>query len=262
MRLLCFLTLCFSFCVFAETKVVVLAADRWCPINCGEDDPLPGFMIDIAHLALQPAGYRVRYIEMPWQRALAMARSGEINGVVGAYHGDAPDFLYPRYPLMIISGNTMFTRIESDWRYKNLASLEGIRLGVVRGYSYGEGLDQYVKDHTLDASRIHLLTGKNPIERNIKLLLSGRIDVITDSPPVVWYTAKNLKVSGFLREAGQATESANTYIAFSPRRDDSLAISKAFDLGVERLRRDGRMKKLAMKYGFPEAVIPQSIEAP
>lgn len=83
MRLLCILTLLFSAYAFAETKEVVLAADRWCPINCGENDPMQGFMIDIARLALHPAGYRVRYIEMPWQRALAMARAGEINGVVG-----------------------------------------------------------------------------------------------------------------------------------------------------------------------------------
>jgi polar amino acid transport system substrate-binding protein len=250
----------FSAYAFAETKEVVLAADRWCPINCGENDPMQGFMIDIARLALHPAGYRVRYIEMPWQRALAMARAGEINGVVGTYPGEAPDFLFPRYPLMIISGNTLFTRIESDWRYKGLASLEGIRLGTVRGYSYGEELDPYIENHTLNAARIHLLTGKNPVERNIKLLLSGRIDAMIDSPPVVWYTAKNLNVTELLREAGQADESVNTYIAFSPRRDDSLRISQALDVGVATLRRNGRVEELAHKYGLPETVIPKDIE--
>lgn len=263
MRWLFFIfSMIFNLNVWAEVKEVVLVADRWCPINCGEDDPKQGVMIDIAKLALHPAGYRVRYIEMPWQRALAMTRVGEVHGVVGAYRDDAPDFLFPRHPLMVISGNTLFTRSESDWVYMDLSSLDNMRLGAVRGYAYGKGLDEYIKKHTLDASRIHMLTGRNPIERNIKLLVSGRIDVIADSPPVVWHTAKNLKVSKFIREAGQATKAAETFIAFSPTHIETKAILKAFDEGVSALRRNGTMEQLLASYGLPRSVLPKIPDYP
>lgn len=259
MRYLFILAMFLSFCVSAQSKEIVLAADRWCPINCGENDPQQGFMIDVARLALRDFGYSVRYIEMPWPRAIAQARAGEIHGIVGAYQEDAPDLLFPDSPLMVISGNTMFTRIESDWTFQGVKSLNGVKLGIVKGYAYGDGLTAYINKHLTDSTRINMLAGDSPVERNIKLLLHGRIDVVTGSPPVIWHIAKELKVSKLLREAGRAGIPKKCYIAFSPSRKDITTIISAFEQGVAELIRNGKFSKLAWAYGIPDSALPQNL---
>jgi polar amino acid transport system substrate-binding protein len=259
MRYLCILALFLSFCVVAQPKEVILAADRWCPINCGENDPQQGFMVDVARLALRKFDYTVRYIEMPWPRAIAMARAGEIHGIVGAYKDDAPDLLFADPPLMVISGNTMFTRVESDWIFKGVESLNSVKLGIVKGYAYGDGITDYINKNLTDPTRINMLAGDSPVERNIKLLLHGRIDVVTGSPPVIWHIAKELQVSKLLREAGQAGTPKNCYIAFSPRRGDIAVVMPAFKQGVTELMRNGKIRKLAWAYGIPDSVLPQNL---
>lgn len=242
---------------FAEATEVVIAGDNWCPINCGKDDPQQGYMIDVARLALKRSDFQVRYEEMPWARALAKVRTGEVHAVVGAFHGDAPDFVFPLYPLLKMSSNTLFTRVESDWRFTGLASLEGMRLGAVRGYDYGELLNNYIASYSLDPARVSVLSGDNPVARNIKQLLRGRIDVFVESSPVFWYSVKNLKVAQLLREAGQVEAAEDCYVAFSPVRGDTEAVVAAFERGVQALSREGTLKTLAKAYGLPESLVPE-----
>ena len=241
----------------AEASEVVIAGDNWCPVNCGKEELQQGYMIDVARLALKESGYPVRYEEMPWARAVAKARAGEIHAVVGAFHGDAPDFVFPLYPLLNMSSNSLFTRVESDWRFTGLGSLEGVRLGVVKGYDYGELLNTYIASYNLDPARVSVLAGDNPVERNIKQLLRGRIDAFVESSPVFWYTAKNLKVARLLRNAGQVGAGEECYVAFSPKRDDTQAIVAAFERGVLALSRQGKLKTLAEAYGLPGSLVPE-----
>lgn len=244
-------------CSYAQdAQEVIVAGDNWCPINCGKNDAQQGYMIDVARLALKKSGYQLRYVEMPWARAVVAARAGDIHGVVGAFHGDAPDFVFPKYPLLVMSSNTLFTRVESDWQFAGLASFDGLKLGVVKGYDYGEKLNDYVARHQNDPGRISMLAGDDPSQRSIKQMLRGRIDVFAESSPVFWYAAKKLQVSQLVREAGNVGEVEKSYVAFSPRRHDTEEIVAAFEKGVLEMSRGGKLKTLANAYGLPEALLP------
>jgi polar amino acid transport system substrate-binding protein len=237
-------------------KVVTIAGDNWCPINCGEKDSLQGYMIDVARLALKEFGYEVRYQEAPWPRAVLLARNGDINAIAGAYKGDAPDFIFPQTPLLHMSSSSLFTRLESSWRYQNVESLSTLRLGVVNGYDYADSLTEYIQKNVENTSRITRLSGDDVGVRNIKMLLKYRIDVLAESAPVVWYAAKKMGVTAALKEVGKVSPAEPCYITFSPNHPDSLAIAAAFDRGVEILHANGKLKKLSEVYGLPDSVMP------
>ncbi len=154
-----------------ESKEIIIAGDNWCPINCGEQDSKKGFMIDVATEALKEAGYTVRYMEVPWLRAIEMAREGRIHAIVGAFKDDAPDFYYPQVPFLQLSPNSLFMLKETEWQYQNIRSFNGVRIGVIKGYDYGDEMNTYIKSFSYSkTSTLVQLSGNDAVERNLKFL--------------------------------------------------------------------------------------------
>lgn len=232
----------------AEADHIVIAADRWCPINCEPDSEAPGIMVEIAQQVFTRAGHDVEYRLMPWARAIQEARQGKITGIIGAFIGDAPDFIFPDTELMTISGSAFFVPKDSQWVYEGPSSLSDVILGAILQYDYGETLDSYIEKHK-DTRQVQIISGENPLERNIQKLLLGRIDVIIESPPVFWYTASQMGVKDSLKFAGQASAAEKCFIAFSPAIDKSEVYARILSDGVDKLRQSGKLQEILRKYG-------------
>ncbi|TMP35844.1 hypothetical protein CWB98_15445 [Pseudoalteromonas rubra] len=254
LRITLFCLFLFPLAVLSNSdRLVLIAGDNWCPVNCGENDKDKGFMIDVATEALAISGYEVRYIEMPWLRAIHQAREGKIHAIVGAFKDDAPDFYFPKVPILKLSPNTLFTLAENTWVYNNQHSLNKVRLGVVQGYDYGHLLNAYIKSHrTSPNSYITQISGDNVVKRSLLLLTSKRIDVYVDAGPVVWFRAKQMGLGEQIKSVGSISPVEPAYIAFSPKLTNSEQLSLALDLGVLRLQLDGRLAVIAKKYGLTE----------
>lgn len=231
---------------------VVIAGDNWCPINCAQNSENKGFMIDVATQVFSDLGYQVKYIEMPWSRAVDLARKGEIDAVVGAFKGDAPDFIFPQRPLLKVSSNSFFTKTASNWQYKNLTSLYPITLGTIKGYDYGDELNSYIDRFSeVKNDKLVMLHGNDAVKRNIQLLLRDRIDVFVESAPVFWYQAKLLGVAGQVKQLNSMSKAEPCYIAFSPNNINSSKLATMLDEGILRLQAQGIIKASAQLYGLP-----------
>lgn len=243
------LLLCFQ----VSATTITIAGDNWCPINCVEGTEQEGFMIDVAKEALALSGYKVNYIEVPWTRAVGLARKGEIQAIVGAFRGDAPDFIFPNTPLLKISPSALFATTDK-WQYKGIASMNKVTLGSIKGYDYGHELNAYINSLlATDSDKIVQLYGNNVVERNIQFLLKDRIDVFVESAPVLWYQAKLMGVEQQLQQVGEVSPAEPCFIAFSPNFELAKSISSALDSGVEQLKNNGRLAQIAEKYGLPRS---------
>ena len=92
------LSVALSSALVASTAIgetISLRADAWCPYTCDPGAAKPGFMIEIAKMALEPAGHKVDYKVLNWARAITETRKGKFTAIVGAAKDDAPDFIYP-----------------------------------------------------------------------------------------------------------------------------------------------------------------------
>lgn len=232
---------------------ITIAGDNWCPINCGEDDVKQGFMIDVAKKALAHSDIKVNYIEVPWTRAVGLTRKGEIDAVVGAFKGDAPGFIFPKRPLLMISPNSLFAKNDT-WQFQGLASFNKVTLGTIKGYDYGEQLNAYINSlAATDSNQLVQLYGNNAVERSIQFLLRDRINVFVESAPVFWYHANNLGVSDKVKEIGSVSKPEACFIAFSPSKGNSQELANKLDIGIKLLLRDKQLKVIARKYGLPES---------
>ena len=78
-----------------SADTIIIGADEWCPINCEPGSERPGFLVETARAVFEKAGHNLEYVKMPWSRTLDEVRKGRINGAIGAYFQDAPDFIFP-----------------------------------------------------------------------------------------------------------------------------------------------------------------------
>lgn len=229
-----------------QAQTLTFAADEWCPVNCGPDAKAPGYMIEIAKAILEPRGYRLRYEQITWARALLMTRSGHFDGIYASTPGEAKGFVFPseaqgQYRI------GLFVRKDDPWRYLGPSSLDQKSVGVIIDYSYGEDIDRELKDH----SELVQTGGTHALEQNIKTLLAGRLNMVVEDINTFAYKANELGLSGEFRLA-KAFEEDDLFIALSPAKAQSHEIAQALSDGMADLRRSGELDRILKKYGLSD----------
>jgi polar amino acid transport system substrate-binding protein len=234
-----------SSAVLADT--ISIRADNWFPMNGQPNAKQPGYMIELATHIFTAAGHTVDYKLLPWERAVDSVRKGEFDCVVGAYKDDAPDFVYPQAPWGMDS-TVFFVKAGDSWTYTGLASFQGKKVAVIKGYAYGDEFDKYIIDNS---SLFDAIGANNGLENNIKKLQAGRVSVVAESPSVMGAKLKKMGVSGIVA-AGSLGASTEMYIACSPAKATSAGYIKLIDEGTARLRASGEFGKILSSYGISD----------
>lgn len=240
------LALCFP--VGGHGATVSLRADFWCPFNCEPDAARPGFMVEIAQYALGKYGHTVDYQIMPWNRAIKEVRAGKIDGVIAELKSHSPDLIYPAREAAL-AVNAFWVKKGTPWRYQGIDSLNGVTLGIIRDYAFGNPLDAYVLKNKLNISRVAMVNGEQAVAQNIKRLVLGRIDVYVEAQAVVRFQAGKDGQADLLESAG-ILNATPLYVAFSPQRATSAAYARMLAEGVDELRATGKLDNILYKYGL------------
>jgi polar amino acid transport system substrate-binding protein len=176
----CFVFLLLLFPTIVLSETVTLVADEWPPFNSVPNSSEEGFIVDIARVVFREMGINVIYETLPWKRAIDSSRDGHFNGIIGASKTDAPDFVFPSEEL---SRNILSFYVKKDfvWEFKKRSDIDRISLGVIGGYDYRMWLLAYISAHKHDHDKIQVMTGNQPLRKNILKLLNNRIDAIVDN---------------------------------------------------------------------------------
>lgn len=243
---------CYGRAVAQEDRIVRVAADPWCPYNCEPGDPHPGFMVEVGREAFAAAGYELRYEIMAWSRALRESELGHIDAAIGATRANAPRHIVGRMML----GNdetTLFMRKGRVFEYSGAQSLIGLRLGVIKDYSYDDNgdIDAYIAENHSNLDRIIVVSSDNNLDLLFRMLMAGRIDAFLENRYVGSYKASALQLRDRVALVSTGATDFVSY-AFSPNaRGEHL--SSIFDEGVEALRKSGRFADILSRYGLVEA---------
>lgn len=233
----------------SQALTITLRADEWFPFNGDPAAERPGYLIELATRIFAEAGHKVDYQLMPWERAIADTRAGKYDCIVGAYKEDAPDFIFPTAALGR-DQQGFFRADGKTWRY-DVSALPRERLGVIGGYSYDDGgeLDTYIRQHQ-HTSAVQMTKGDQPLARNIRMLVAGRVDVVVSSIPVMQAKLAELGYTGRVQQAATLGEPYDVYIACAPGKILSKTYTELLSDGVERLRQSGELDAILRKYGL------------
>jgi len=233
--------------VSVSGEVVTIVSDCWKPYICGSEAGKNGIAVDISAAVFKKAGYKLEFKIVPWKRAIIDTKKGKYDAIVCATQNDAPDFIYPEEPIAV-QKTCFYTDQSSNWKYENINSLSGIKLGVIGGYHYSEKLDKYIKKYG-DTEKVLVAHGNNPLRSNVFMLKKKRISALIEDPLVMQYYIWQNKEAG-LREAGCVSESVNLYIPFSPQKPKSKIFAKILSDGIKELIKSGDIKRIYESYGI------------
>lgn len=241
-----------SITLLADSHIIRIAADEYCPHNCEEQSKKQGYLIDIASEALKPYGYTIEYIvEKSWKDAIELARSGEYQGIAGTAKYDAPDFIFPKTPIGEFD-NCYITHSSNPWQYKGISSLEKQSLGVITDYSYGKDINNYIQEHKNNSNKIRFVSGNNAIKYSLSKVKQGKLDVYVDDCRVLKYHLSKRNDKSSFKIAGKMNQVDDLYIAFSPKNPNSQKYADLLDKGIKQLKQSGRFQKILKQYEIKE----------
>lgn len=189
---------------------ITLATTNWCPYACEDSEEYPGIIYDYITKLLNQKDIQVTIKFYPWARAIELANSGKVDGLLTAVQSEAPNLIFTTIPTDHYQ-MCFFTRPESTWSFENNRSLEAIRFGVIDGYGYGDPVDTYLKGSPNNIDSI----ASGGIATLNGMLASKRFDAFIDDSKVVRWSLKgqfkHLRVAGCL-------EKNPFYLAINPNR--------------------------------------------
>jgi len=206
-------------------------------------------MVEIAENAFAKQGHTVKYITLPWARAIANIRDGKYDGIIGTGRNETPEFIFPTTAL----GNathTFYVKKDNPWRYKGLDTLKEISLGIITKYSYGNLLDDYIKPNK-GGGKVQTNSGNNALDRNIQKLSLGRIDALIEDKYVFNNYLHSTQSLDEFTDAGVAY-SEKVYIAFSPKIAKSKYYAEILSNAMKELRSNGKLAVILKKYGMED----------
>ena len=223
---------------------IIIVADEWLPY-CGKaGSTYPGYGVEIAQQIFEEAGHTFKYLNIPWIRAIDETRKGNYSAIIGAYKEEAPDFVFPEEEFGV-SRYAFYAKWGSLWKYAGIESLQSKKIGLIKGYSYGEELNAYFEKN---AQRVQYVSGSDPLYQNIKKLLAGRFDTLIAGENVMTYKIKQMGVGGEVISVGVTDISANLYIAFSPINKESAKYAEIFSKGIRNLKKSGKLDQILGRY--------------
>jgi len=161
--------LCALNAIGAGAETIRYCHNNWPPYAYNTDEGPAGISVEILKQASNRAGYTAEFNELPWERCLKSVADGEMDAVVDAAKRDG--YLQGDVGFSVYT-NTFWVREEFNPGSSILSALNGRRLGLVRGYVYGNRLEEQISE---SGAIVDLAKDD---EQNIRKLSYGRTDAI------------------------------------------------------------------------------------
>ncbi|KAF0813743.1 hypothetical protein IGB42_01422 [Andreprevotia sp. IGB-42] len=207
-----------------------------------------GYHIEAIRAAASRMGVEIKILPLPWSRALAMLKNGEVEAA--SYVASTPEraewaVFYPGNSLHIPQARLYILRSRAaqiSWQGSFAALIGHWQVGGARGYYYGPEWTPL-----LTTSSNADLSAPNQ-QALMRMLLRKRIDIAIGSVDMPTQLADELpEIAGkVIALDGVARTGQPIYIAFNRRTADDKARRFADILGE--LRQDGTLRRLALRF--------------
>jgi len=215
--------------VKAETLRIV--AEHW-PPYVDESAPQQGLAIDLITTALVRAQYDYKIDYEPWPRALEGGKIGVYDLIANIWYSDerARDLDYS--DPYLINDMRLIKRKDSPIKFKTLADLSGLVVGVVKDYAYPK--EFAAAQNFAKVSNSELLPA-------IGELAQGQYDlVVGDLNAINYVLLKFLPIeSEHLEILPQSVGFSKLYVAVSKANHKHAEIIKAFNEALRSMQQDG-----------------------
>ena len=230
----------------SPSNTVTLVTVKYPPYS-DPDLPGGGIVTQIARASFAVKGYEMKLTYLPWVRVLSDTKVGRFDGVLGIwYRKDRATWLAYSEPLAV-NKMVLVKRKDWDYVYKDLRSLQGYRVGNVRGYASppvfaenGIAFEEVYDDIT-----------------NLKKLMVGRIQFALIDHATVFYIYKSeypeMEVS--IETIGPEFDVEPSYAAFNNSNPQHKKWIRILNEGLTVIKKNGIYQDIQKQYGVHDKKI-------
>ena len=185
---------------------------------------------------------RIKVDFVPWKRALLMAEAKKVDGIFGLRKTKNRQqwLIFPDEPLMNIT-STIYKLVDDPFVYKDVPSLKGKIIGVIKGYTYGNKFDNSTSFRKEEVKNIR---------QNFLKLLAGRIDLVAGYRIVGNHILKAMNLEDKIVACPVAIHVTPLYIGFT-RKPGNGKISRKFSRKLKDFKKTDKCDELMRKIGLP-----------
>lgn len=210
-------------------------------------DEIRGFDADLARTLLARMGCTVKFVQMPWARALTELEAGRLDILPGTLRNEErARFAYFSMPALE-SPNVLYLSRSATSKY-HIARLEDLlgtpfRLGVQRGVSYGSRFDLVRQDPRFIANLVPITLRRS----GWRMLELGRIDGLIADQASARLELKQLSLETQIADSGIVVSSSTAVFAFSKRSLNPLFVAE-FDKQLAIALNNGSYRTIRQQY--------------
>lgn len=234
----------------AHGRELVIVSEAFAPYVFEQRGAPRGFDYEVSKAVLAKLGYTLTLQFAPWRRALVMAASNQVDGVLGIGRGNQNEReAFLAFPDEALSGSrvSLFFLKSKPFRYEGLFSLAGKTIGTLAGYTYSPDFASapYFTREPVDTH-----------EQNLRKLLRGHIDLALIDTAVGLYAAQQLGVAGEFAYEPHTISGGRQYIAFTRARGHE-ELAEAFSKALVAFKKTAEYRAIFKGYGIdPASVAP------
>lgn len=229
-------------------NILKIAAISYPPFGyLDENDKYVGPGADLTREALNKMDMEYEIVVYPWSRIIELIESGEVDMVLDMYYSDErAEYIHFSKSKYGIYRSVLFCHKNFEFKTNfdgTLESLKDLKIGIVRDYHYGDEFNKAIDDKIID------VYPSNSSEENMKSLMNGRVDVALEEISVGKHILIEFNSSDQFKALEPPLLTMYTYVAFS-KANNLSDIRDQFDLVMDELRKNGRVKEVFDKYNI------------
>ncbi|MBU2714049.1 substrate-binding periplasmic protein [Zooshikella harenae] len=186
-------------------------------------------------------GIEVKYVFLPWKRAMTEAKNGWYDGTILWSKNDERKKHFLLSDAVITLRTVFFHRKDYTFDWKDWHDLSGLTVGVTRGYFYGDGLKQAIEQNIVKADIA------NSDYLNLKKLLAKRIPLFV-AEAEIGYEILATRFSGTSRDLvtnhNRPLREAHWYLLISKQSEKAVYWISKFNHGLKKLKTNGQNEKI------------------
>ena len=231
-----------AFNAAAQTQPLLIGAeDDWAPFSRAKNGQPVGMAVDIVRAIFGQANIPVKLVALPYARCMLETKAGKLGGCFDTLP-DAQmqrDYLFHAKPLFS-DPLLIITRADSKDSAVKIQDLQGKRVLITHGYSYG---DEFESNFLIQ--RVQSTSDLS----NLRMLVAGRAEYSIVYRRILGHQlrGKARDLASQIKPVGQLPN-AQLYLSFSRSYPGIPDVIERFNEAHNRLLRDGTIAAISKKW--------------